>query len=372
MATVTRYINTASSGGDGTTNGESGATAAYASMSAWEAAEQKNLTTASEQHVVNCSVGSGSAADTTAVIVTGWTTDSGDYITIQANASQSQRAVMPWSTSIYRLSASSSLNVAALDIEESYTRVINLQVELTMTGGTSQNGYGLGIGLSTSTTNCLFVSSFMRCFYTNALDGVGGGTNAVFVSNSNANGSNTFRNCVGHTDTTGAGDGRTMQCFGFWGTGAGTVAQNCTAYVDCGATSKTTAFRNLTANSTTYTNCLGHSKNTGAGTEDAWLGTANAASDYNAATDATTTGANSRDSQTFTFAAGGDYHITSADAGARNYGDDLSGTFSDDFDGNTRPNTGGSWDIGAHEEQTSDVVAAGAYYQQYYRSVVTT
>ena len=66
MAVITRYVNTASAGGDGTTNAESGATAAYASLNAWEAAEATDLVTAGDSHIVYCSTGSGPAPDTTA------------------------------------------------------------------------------------------------------------------------------------------------------------------------------------------------------------------------------------------------------------------------------------------------------------------
>jgi len=79
MATVTRYVDTASSGGDGTTQGHSGATAAYASLSAWEAAEQTDLPTDTDTHVVYCA---GSTADSTAVTVAGWTTGASNDILI--------------------------------------------------------------------------------------------------------------------------------------------------------------------------------------------------------------------------------------------------------------------------------------------------
>lgn len=63
MATVQRYVDTASSGGDGTTQNHSGATAAYASLSSWEANETPGAT---DDMIVDCA---GSTADTTAVTV---------------------------------------------------------------------------------------------------------------------------------------------------------------------------------------------------------------------------------------------------------------------------------------------------------------
>ena len=71
MAEVVRYVNTASAGGDGTTNNEAGATAAYASLNAWEAAEQTDLDTANNWMHVYCSTGSGTAADAVATLISG-------------------------------------------------------------------------------------------------------------------------------------------------------------------------------------------------------------------------------------------------------------------------------------------------------------
>ncbi|SFK74535.1 hypothetical protein SAMN05216302_101438 [Nitrosomonas aestuarii] len=65
--TYYRYVDTASSGGDGTTREHSGATAAYASLSACLAAE---ATTLSDHIVIRCA---GSADDAVAASITGWT-----------------------------------------------------------------------------------------------------------------------------------------------------------------------------------------------------------------------------------------------------------------------------------------------------------
>ena len=90
------------------------------------------------------------------------------------------------------------------------------------------------------------------------------------------------------------------------------------------------------------------------------FGTLHADSNYNASTDATAPGANSRISQTFTYenAVGLDYHLDSIDAGAKDFGTDLSGDatypITLDVDGTTRS---GSWDIGADELVTSGIPA---------------
>jgi hypothetical protein len=108
MALVTRYINTASStGGDGTTNGTAGATRAYVSMLEWEAAENVDLVTATDTHIVYCS---GTAADTTSCDNTGWTTDATYFVTISGHLSSGTgyNDTGIYSTSYYRLDPASS------------------------------------------------------------------------------------------------------------------------------------------------------------------------------------------------------------------------------------------------------------------------
>ena len=75
-------------------------------------------------------------------------------------------------------------------------------------------------------------------------------------------------------------------------------------------------------------------------------------SDYNASSDDTAPGFNSLENQTFTFvdSTNKDFHLASSNNGASNLGIDLSEDtnipFSDDIDGDTRPD---GWDIGADE-----------------------
>jgi hypothetical protein len=125
---VVRYVNTASGGGDGTTNGESGGTAAYASLSAWEAGEDTDLAAASQNHTVYCSVGSGSAADGTAVTMAGWTTTAQCNVTVRQAASDAPTG--DWDTSVYRLSASDANQVVMSQFDAHFS-YIGLQVENT-------------------------------------------------------------------------------------------------------------------------------------------------------------------------------------------------------------------------------------------------
>lgn len=90
-----------------------------------------------------------------------------------------------------------------------------------------------------------------------------------------------------------------------------------------------------------------------------FVGTFDAASTNNASADATAPGSNNRINQTFTFVdeAGDDYSIASGDAGAKDFGVDLSGDanlpVTTDIIGTTRPQ-GSAFDIGAFEAAATD------------------
>ena len=133
----------------------------------------------------------------------------------------------------------------------------------------------------------------------------------------------------------------------FFNSGATKIdyAYNCTAY-NCGAGFY--GFAN-TGGTVVLTNCLS-TANTGADFARSAAGVTMTVT-YCASEDATADdwgGAGNRISQTFTFVntATDDYHLGSADAGAKDYGTDLSGTFDDDIDFVVRT---GSWDIGFDE-----------------------
>ena len=82
MATVQRYVNTASTaGGDGTTNATSGSTRAYASLSEWEANAGGSAT---DDYVVDCCGGQ----DTTSVTVDFTTNITTGSVTIRANTGE--------------------------------------------------------------------------------------------------------------------------------------------------------------------------------------------------------------------------------------------------------------------------------------------
>lgn len=134
MATVQRYVNTASSGGDGTTNGTAGGTAAYASLSSWEANQSPSGT---DDLVVDCC---GTAADTTGVTCD-WSTAPAS-VTIRGNASDpagKYNGSALISTAHYRLAVASG---SALMLTEATDFTVDgLQVEAS--GGSFRAAIGI-------------------------------------------------------------------------------------------------------------------------------------------------------------------------------------------------------------------------------------
>lgn len=349
MADVIRYVNTASSGGDGTTNGESGGTAAYASLTTWEAAEQADLTAGPDTHTVYCSAGSGTAADTTALSISGWTTSATSNIEVRANTGQ--EAGSAWDATKYRLEVSDGGSItfyAAGDVG-----VYGLQIWRNAASGSIG-----AFEFSVATTNNVVDSCFIRC---------GSASHTLLASEGicilQTGGTGTrIRNCVIVGETSG-GVTSTSHPFGQTGinvenntVGSARIYNN-TIYLK--NFSATTALRGALG-STSTNNLNSYIKNNivicdGGDVENYYFPSVGAPSDatridYNAGTDTTLPGTNSRLSQTFTFdnLSNKNFGLALTDAGAKDYGVDLSteGGFTVDIDGNTRATP---WDIGASD-----------------------
>jgi hypothetical protein len=127
---VTRYVDPDSAGGNGTTSALTGANAAYASCSAWEAAEDDNLVTADVVHrVYFLSQHASHTADTTTCAISGWTTDATRYIDMVVDPSYRHSGV--YSTTKYRMEMTNPAAGQILQIQEEYVNVTGFQVKLT-------------------------------------------------------------------------------------------------------------------------------------------------------------------------------------------------------------------------------------------------
>lgn len=309
----TRYVNPDSTaGGDGTTDALTGANRAYVSWSVWEAARQGVLT-----EIEECICETGGTADSTNVAFDGWTTTAAFYIDIKTSAGHRHAGI--YDTAKYRHTGTNT-------ISEEYTRFTGIQF---VTPAVAYQP-----SLSYPATGVHYVAS---CIFKGPGSDPGGGSyGAIFGEGADRH----LTNCLFY-DYIGGSNGRA-----FYGGSAGSTCYNCT-FVDCtagidwqwagGGICKNNLFQNVASPLT---------------------GTFAAGTDYNACTTSTLAGANAnytqtggpgghdRVSQTFTLVneASDDFHLAVSDAGARDFGEDLSGTFTDDIDGQTRS---GTWDIGA-------------------------
>ena len=146
MATIQRYVNTASSGGDGTTNGTSGASAAYVSLSSWEANQSP---TAADALIVDCC---GTAADTVIVTVDFATAPASTLIqTNRFDSAGFYTGTSVISTSHYRLTPDLVDSFACLTIVDAANVTIDgLQFAPTRSGGLSSNARCIGNTSSSS------------------------------------------------------------------------------------------------------------------------------------------------------------------------------------------------------------------------------
>lgn len=258
-------------------------------------------------------------ADPGACTIDGCTTDATRYI--RAYATAGGEAIMPFSTSRYRMAAAGNL----LTVADLYCRIERLQFEQQSSIGTRLTVRLDAGGQGSQVTGCL-----ARNTGTSASDMFDAQTQTTTINLSG------FINDVAIGNATNGG--------GFVSAANGSAIvkrYNCTA-VACA-----TNFSN-TSGVVTEINCLGAAPVTtdfSGTTTRTFCASQDATADDNG-------GAGNRISQTFTFvsAGTGDYHLTIGDAGARDVGTDLSADasfpFSTDFDGVPR---GALWDIGATE-----------------------
>ncbi|MFN3075351.1 MAG: hypothetical protein ABT940_00440 [Alphaproteobacteria bacterium] len=282
----------------------------YSTLSAAEAAQEAvrpNLVSNDERLIFNMYA----FDDTTAATIAGtWTTDSTRYILITSPSSERHSGT--YSTSKARMT-----NTAAncLTLTVNYTVVEWMQFSVSTANITC---------VTVNNDGCIVRNCIMRATDTNP---------QILLSMLN---NCTIRNVLAYES------GR----HGFFFNGGTITCQNCTA-----ANCVRNGFWNLGATAVTITNCLGHSNGNGSTLWDFVDDGASMTPTYCSASDASTelsSGTGNRQSQTFTFVdeANDNYALASTDAGARDLGTSLSGSFTDDCAGNTRS---GTWDIGAFE-----------------------
>lgn len=302
FAATTRTVTITPAGQGGT----------YNSLSAAEDAEDNTGDLVSRDEIVVFQISGdwSGGADTTAVTIDGWTTDSTHYIEIRTTGSALHDG--KWNTSKYILSQTSG--ATTMLINEAYTRVIGLQI---YNGRTTGNAIGLQIttgGDNSTVDRCIFKGFAAQTLGYNI--GLG-----LYVAGC------VVKNCIAFDQLV-----NNAASAGFYFNANSTVL-NATAY-GC-----IRGF-NRAGGTITLTNCLAQACTDGFnGTFTATTCASDIASDLASGQTATGT-------VTFVDTGSDDYHLASNDTIALNAGTDLSTTFTTDIDGQTRS---GTWDIGADE-----------------------
>lgn len=345
MATIVRYVNTASSGGDGTTNGTSGGTAAYASLSAAEAALRQNLTG------VTCDVNdedgnayialdilcTGSSADTSTVDFSSgtWATDATHRIRVRLNGTG---AGAKWDDTIYRIVASRAGNDGVILLGAAlHLTLQDLQLENTVALASQACGVRMG-----ADGDLRIIGGFIRS------TGADGGTPSVWSQGINLGGAGTAYKLRMRNVVVAMRDGRCVLGGSYNTADTVVYVYNCT-FINRSATSRDVYSLSGGNNAGEYRH-----KNLiiqGPGTTN-YVGAAYDEKLTILTQD--TTGTSGLQSKTLTFvdATNWDYHLASGDTDAIGAATDLSADsywpFSVDGDGTTRS----SWDVGADEYES--------------------
>lgn len=331
---TTRYVTTTcANNGDGTAEtcaagaGLAGAYTTLANAITDGVADFADLVSANRW--LDIRVG-GSTADTSSPNVSGFTTDSTRYVKISAQGSDRHLGI--WDTGKYRIA-----NDYGIAINDANVWIDGLQFHV----GDSDDNNLLGIDIQTDNANITISNSIFKANHTSCSSFCNGlkaiqvhvdhDGNVYVYNNIMIMPAFSGRNSYGITSTNFA----TGKMYAYNNTITAKYAIQ-DGYDDINAKN------NIMVGSSA---CFVNNSNV----ETTSVG---ASTNYNSVSCATAVGANSRTSQTFTFVATGsdDYHLSSGDAGAKDFGTDLSAdgslAFSTDIDGATRS---GTWDIGADE-----------------------
>jgi hypothetical protein len=342
---ITRYVHTGvvggtrnTPGGDGTTTNLTGATRAYASIQ--DAILQSFASEPTVLAVPWKFVLMGNWADTGAVTQTTWNrvgTSYTNYLWLEVHSDW--RHDGKWNTNKFWMSVTNDslfyMNGPGA-ITASHVRFGWIQGQVTSTDGADYNVFRF------STLNVTNAGGL------NAADLRGYNLIARGTNTAGANNISGFRNSPYNGDANGGGKTRLWNCIAF-GCESGFVQDKTDVWVvNCLAHGNQNNF----VDPQITINCISAAHTSISGFLG--VGTGGGFSRNNSTDDTSAEGHHCRQSQTFTFVNAGtyDFHLQSGDGGAKNFGFNFpfNVLFSDDIDGQTRPNVV-NWDIGPDEQQ---------------------
>lgn len=322
---------------------DNGAGTDYTSASAWEAAQQRDLTSADEI-AVGTGQCTGATEDTTVLSIAGWTTDATRYIKLWTDPSGGYRHSGKLSSgNVYRFNVTHLSNYQqVIDVNEDFVRLIGLQIH-TQSSAILGN-YGIRLNSTVADGAEIFVE---QCVIKATLAGtstgsyglltawVGSGTRSLKMSNCVVYDVNRSTDAVYGIANDG---GWVIYCYnvvvhncynGIYGGSGAMRAKNCIAQ-DCDGACYASTFH--------------------------------ADSTNNCSDDGTQPGASGQNGEVVFLDEGNDdFHLDRSDTVALGNGTDLSGDadypISVDIDNTTRT----SWDIGAD----FFTMAAGTFYEMW-------
>jgi len=299
----------------------------YLSLNTWESTEERDLVTANETETATCR-STGGTADTTAVAIDGWTTDSTHYIKAWTDPDEGYRHEGVWDDTKYRVKSS---DWSIIVISESYTRIDGLQVSIDDANTrVFINIYTGGIGSKISN------NIIQRT--------VSGDRSSWGINCGNVEGVAIWNNVIYNMNSSGSADYGIRLEFN-----VAIAVYNNTIY-NCESGGIT-----ISGGNNILKNNLAVNNGEDYYVYSSWGDTSSNISSDNTSPD----GADFRNKTvSFLDSANNDFHLAGSDTAARDAGTDLSNdanlAFSDDIDGERR-GAGGAWDIGA-DERTSTVI----------------
>jgi subtilisin-like proprotein convertase family protein len=325
---------------------------AYTSLANWQALDEndtindtvenfdtsRNLVSANTVMNVACY---GDGVDTASVTISGWTTGTDNYIKIYTPVSSSEVGVSQrhngkWDDSKYRIEAAgSAINIGGGGAGAGNVWIDGLQIYLSSVTGHGNSGI---LSNQTNAANHRISNNIVRSVTNNTYNYIGIYMYAAAAGSTARIWNNIIYDFAGAT-----------------GWGIAFSSSNFTDYVYNNTVYNCASGYYRDGGTVIYKNNISYSNG------DNYYGTFDATSTNNLSgpsqTDAP--GSNARQGVTVTFVdptgSPPDFHLASTDAGAKDYGADLSSdanlSFSGDIDGETRP-FGSAWDIGADEYVT--------------------
>jgi hypothetical protein len=357
-ADLIRYVNASSSGGDGKTNAESGASAAYSSFFAWEAAEDNigdsNLPANQTIHRVYFDSGTGDTGDTTAVTIAGFTSDADYYLSFEANTngqgSKDNSATSVWDSTKYNIVVSGAGPQTVNNSGGQWAKFTGLQIGAI---GTNASAGGKAIFIQTGSGPTWLINCIIRYQHNHATNG----NSSNFGYPVWSNGLMEAVNSIAYIENLAAGAPYNSIAWYLQSPNDNNRCINCTGVAAVPSQNISIGFWNVGNGNPDpiAVNCLGYGSDStiSGGFWEAGTNWDSKCSN-NASNGTYAPGSGSTTGVTFSFVsfAGFNFTLTADDTGAQSLGTDMSsdstsGSYlSSDFLGTTRTDP---WDIGYHQ-----------------------